>query len=122
LRSELEVRVAVEYSTEPAVADAVVSELEEEVLISDKLAGVLGIIVYDFGEGLWKLKSDPENTIRRSFPRQAWCIPPPAVCTLQRYPDYAAHLKRCSYRSFTRVCRGFCEGNRYATCTGVVNC
>jgi len=30
LRSELEVRVAVEYDTEPAVADAVISDFEEE--------------------------------------------------------------------------------------------
>jgi len=72
LADEVEVRVVVEYPTAPVVADLVVSTIEEEVLVSDKLAGRLGIVVYDFGEGLWRLASDPQEVRRRTEERQVW--------------------------------------------------
>ncbi len=66
---ELLVRIVVEYETPYVVCDAVISMIEEEVLISDKLAGALGIIIYDVGEGIWRLRSDPEDTRRRTVSR-----------------------------------------------------
>lgn len=61
-----------EYRTEPVVADLVVSLIEDEVLISDKLAGELGIEVYDFAKGIWRLKSDPLNRRRLTEKPQLW--------------------------------------------------
>lgn len=58
--------IDVEYPTNPVISDLVISTIEEEVLISDKLAGRLGIIVYDFADGIWRLNIDPETTRRRS--------------------------------------------------------
>jgi len=49
------------------VCDVLISNLEREVLISDYLAGELGIIAEDFRVGLWRLKSDPERKIRESY-------------------------------------------------------
>jgi hypothetical protein len=60
------VSIDVEYPTNPVISDLVISTIEEEVLISDKLAGRLGIIVYDFADGIWRLNIDPETTRRRS--------------------------------------------------------
>ena len=57
-----------------ATSDAVISLIEEEVLIGDKLAGKLGIMVYDFAEGIWKLKTDPQDKIRGSEPPQYWTM------------------------------------------------
>jgi len=57
-----------------AVSDSVISLLEEEALIGDKLAGKLGIMVFDFAEGIWKLKIDPPDKMRESEPPQYWTI------------------------------------------------
>ncbi len=67
--NELLVRVVVEYETPYIESDAVISMIEEEVLISDKLAGALGIVIYDVGEGIWRLRTDPEHVRRKSEPR-----------------------------------------------------
>ena len=66
------VKVKVEYDTQTVISDLVISTIENEVLIGDKLAGKLGIIVYDFAEGIWRLKSDLENIRRKSERRQIW--------------------------------------------------
>jgi len=50
----------------------VTSPYEEEILIGDKLAGELGIVVYDFAEGVWRLKTDLEELRRRSEEREIW--------------------------------------------------
>lgn len=55
-----------------ASSDAVISPIEDEILIGDKLAGRLGIQVFDFGEGVWKLNTDSPNIRRRSEPPQYW--------------------------------------------------
>ena len=65
LRDEILVKVKVEYDTQTVISDLVISTIENEVLIGDKLAGKLGIIVYDFAEGIWRLKSDLENIRRK---------------------------------------------------------
>jgi len=61
-----------DIETEPILSDTVISEIEREVLISDYLAGLLGIAVEDFREGLWRLRSDRNNRIRRSYKPQYW--------------------------------------------------
>jgi hypothetical protein len=72
LVDEVEVSVDVEHSVNPVTSDLVISPFEEEVLISDKLAGKLGIVVYDFAEGIWRLQTDPEAVRRRSEERETW--------------------------------------------------
>ncbi|MEM2921976.1 MAG: hypothetical protein QXF26_06640 [Candidatus Bathyarchaeia archaeon] len=69
----LEVSI-IEEDVKPNVimADVVISEIEEEVLISDKLAGKLGIVLEDIGEGLYALREDPERKLRKSYPPQYW--------------------------------------------------
>jgi hypothetical protein len=72
LVDEVEVVVDVEHSVNPVISDLVISPFEEEVSISDKLAGKLGIVVYDFAEGIWRLQTDPEDVRRRSEEREIW--------------------------------------------------
>lgn len=47
-------------------ADLLISDLLDEILISDKLISELGIILLDPGKGYWRFKDDPPNKIRRS--------------------------------------------------------
>ncbi|MEM0317433.1 MAG: hypothetical protein QXI35_08460 [Candidatus Nezhaarchaeales archaeon] len=68
----VEVSIAEEDVQTKCTADLVISEIEEEVLISDKLAGRLGIVLEDVGEGLYSLKADPSRRIRSSYPPQYW--------------------------------------------------
>lgn len=49
------------------VCDVLISDVEREVLISDYLAGELGIIAEDFKIGLWRLRGDPEGRVRESY-------------------------------------------------------
>ncbi|MEM2339665.1 MAG: hypothetical protein QXW83_05645 [Nitrososphaerales archaeon] len=70
--SIIEVSIIEEGVQSKCIADAVISEIEEEVLISDKLAGKLGIILEDISEGLFALKADPNRKIRSSYPPQYW--------------------------------------------------
>jgi hypothetical protein len=72
LADEVEVSVDVERSANPVISDLVISPFEEEILVSDKLAGKLGIVVYDFAEGIWRLQTDPEAVRRRSEERETW--------------------------------------------------
>ena len=72
LVDEVEVSVDVELSANPVISDLVISPFEEEILVSDKLAGKLGIVVYDFAEGIWRLQTDPEAVRRRSEEREIW--------------------------------------------------
>lgn len=69
----LEVCIIMDGQLSPvADSDAVISFIEEEVLIGDKLAGRLGIMIYDIAEGVWKLKIDPPDVTRKSEPPQYW--------------------------------------------------
>ena len=68
LPSSIEVEVVEEDNRSPSVVcDAVVSDMEVEVLISDYLAGALGIVVEDFRDGIWRLKSDPPTRQRGTY-------------------------------------------------------
>ena len=46
--------------------DIVVSQLADEPLISDKLAGELKLVVEDFAEGLWRFRWEKPGIRRRS--------------------------------------------------------
>jgi len=71
----LEVCIVTDGQQSPVTgSDAVISLIEEETLIGDKLAGKLGIMIYDLAEGIWKLKMDPLDTTRKSEPPQYWTI------------------------------------------------
>lgn len=48
----------------PVEASLVVAERADEVLVSDKLAGGLGIVALDFGEGLWCFRDEIGKAIR----------------------------------------------------------
>ena len=50
----------------PVESSLVIAERAEEVLISDKLAGRLGIVALDFGEGLWCFRDELGKVARRS--------------------------------------------------------
>ena len=49
-----------------------ISDTEVEVLISNYLAGALGIVVEDFRDGIWRLKSDPLTGQRRTYKPRHW--------------------------------------------------
>ncbi len=52
-----------------AEANVVISDRADEVLVSDKLAGRLGIVALDFGEGYWCFRDEIGKKIRRSHVR-----------------------------------------------------
>ncbi|PIP49038.1 MAG: hypothetical protein COX14_01420 [Chloroflexi bacterium CG23_combo_of_CG06-09_8_20_14_all_45_10] len=49
------------------LCDVVVSEGEEELIISDKLAGSLGLSIIDIGEGTWCFKEEIGKKVRKSY-------------------------------------------------------
>ena len=61
--------IAPDASSPEVEADAVVSALADEPLISDQLAGALAIAVEDFAEGLWRFRWEPREQVRRSEAR-----------------------------------------------------
>ncbi|MDT7888977.1 MAG: hypothetical protein RQ885_08400 [Desulfurococcales archaeon] len=54
------------------VCDTLISDTETEVLISDYLAGELGIVAEDLRKGLWRVREDPPEKLRRSYAPQHW--------------------------------------------------
>jgi len=69
----LAVKVVVEDRETPwVVADAIISTIEHELLVSDKLMGALGIAIEDGAEGLWRFRSEGLDKLRRSEPPQLW--------------------------------------------------
>ena len=69
----LKVRVVTEDEESPTVgADAVISDVENEVFMNDKLSGKLGIGIEDIGKGLWRLKADLRKKLRRSGRPKYW--------------------------------------------------
>ncbi|MEM1538386.1 MAG: hypothetical protein QXK12_01875 [Candidatus Nezhaarchaeales archaeon] len=68
---KVEVKVlAGEGFSKTVKADVVVSAIEDEALISDKLAGELELVVEDFGRGLWRLRGEKET--HPTEKRQLW--------------------------------------------------
>ncbi len=64
--------VAEGAATVEAEADLVVSPIADEVLINDKLTGRLQIVLEDAGQGLWRLKQEPQTRLRQSEPPKYW--------------------------------------------------
>jgi len=70
---ELEVNIVEpDRETKPIICDAVISHVEEEVLINDKLGEELGIIILGLASGKWKLIDDPADKVRKTYPPQYW--------------------------------------------------
>lgn len=65
-----QIRVLGAAASKEVETDIVVSPIEDEALISDKLAGGLEIIVEDFGRGIWRLRGE-EKTHETERP-QLW--------------------------------------------------
>jgi len=55
----------------PVVSDAVISNVELEALINDKLAGALGIVIINPATGEWRFRGD-DAIIRRSESPRYW--------------------------------------------------
>ena len=70
VRRALEVQVVTgDRVVGPVTADAMISSIEQEVLISDQLGGLLGIVILDL-RGRWRFSD--EDTVRDSEPPQYW--------------------------------------------------
>lgn len=52
--------------------DAIISYVEEEVLINDKLCDKLNIVILKAGAGLWKFIDDPVKLKRESELPEYW--------------------------------------------------
>jgi hypothetical protein len=51
----------------PVKASLVVAEKADEALISDKLAGKLGVVILDLGEGVWCFKDEVGRVVRKTW-------------------------------------------------------
>jgi hypothetical protein len=56
----------------PKLVDVLISPIEEEVLVNDKLTEELGIILLATGSGKWRFVDDPADKVRRSEKPQYW--------------------------------------------------
>ena len=54
------------------ICDALISDIEEEFLINDKLGEELGIVIERMGSGEWRLATDPTDRRRRSAKPELW--------------------------------------------------
>jgi predicted aspartyl protease len=71
LANALEVRaVTGDKETKPVRCAGVISEVEREVLASDKLIDKLDIAIESAGEGIWRFRG--ESKLRKSQPVQYW--------------------------------------------------
>ncbi len=69
----LESRVFVEeVNTDSVVCDAVISDIEQEILINDKLGEALGIVIEKMGSGEWRIEKDPEKRKRKTESPKYW--------------------------------------------------
>ncbi|MEM0080131.1 MAG: hypothetical protein QW655_06810 [Nitrososphaerota archaeon] len=60
------------YSTDVKICDALISDIEEEVLINDKLGEDLGIVIERMAAGEWRMMTDPPNKRRMSEKPEYW--------------------------------------------------
>ncbi len=61
--------------TKEIPVDLVISEAEDEVLLSDYVMGELGIIVLDARRGYWRFRGDPASLARPSRRSESWARP-----------------------------------------------
>ena len=69
------VRIAVvtnDRETSEVTCDAVISHIEEEVIINDKLSEELGIVILAAGSGRWRFVDDDITRVRQSEVPQYW--------------------------------------------------
>ena len=64
--------VAPDADTQYIDADAVVSPIADEVLLSDKMISELGLALEDVGKGHWRFMWEPKERVRRSEPPKYW--------------------------------------------------
>lgn len=64
--------IAPDAESKEVVVDIAVSALADEVLISDKLAGGLELVVEDFAVGLWRFRWEPRDKLRKSEPPELY--------------------------------------------------
>ncbi|MEM2927112.1 MAG: hypothetical protein QXO94_06610 [Candidatus Bathyarchaeia archaeon] len=56
----------------PVKCDALISHIEHEVLINDKLGEELKIIILAMASGKWRFQNDSSDTIRETVTPQHW--------------------------------------------------
>ncbi len=56
----------------PVTCDAVISHIESEILINDKLTETLNIVILKAGEGIWRFIDDSPEAKRRSLEPKYW--------------------------------------------------
>ena len=56
----------------PRVADVLISGVEEEALMNDKLVEELDIVIVAAGSGKWRFVDDPVDVIRVTEKPQYW--------------------------------------------------
>ncbi|MGB9730107.1 MAG: hypothetical protein ACP5GU_08345 [Thermoprotei archaeon] len=54
------------------ISDILISDIEEEVLINDKLGEELGIIIEKMASGEWRLSTDSPSTRRKTEKPEYW--------------------------------------------------
>ena len=64
--------VAEGVESSPILASATILHGEEEVIIGDRLAEDLGIVVLAPASGLWRFRWDPSGLKRPSAPKERW--------------------------------------------------
>ncbi|MCX8168613.1 MAG: hypothetical protein N3E39_00095 [Candidatus Methanomethylicia archaeon] len=52
--------------------DIVISQIADEILLSDKLIGELQLALEDVGRGLWRFRWEPKEKVRYSEPPKYW--------------------------------------------------
>ncbi|MCF3653316.1 MAG: hypothetical protein L2C94_004035 [Aigarchaeota archaeon] len=73
VRDALEVwAVTEDREVGPKLVDVLISPIEEEVLVNDKLTEELGIILLATGSGKWRFVDDPADRVRHSEKPQYW--------------------------------------------------
>jgi hypothetical protein len=63
---EVEV-LAENHASKVITCDLIISEGEEELIISDRLASKLGLVLIDAGEGVWCFRDKIGRKLRRSY-------------------------------------------------------
>jgi len=53
-------------------ADAVISPIADEVMLSDKMISELGLALEDVGRGHWRFMWEPREKVRKSEPPRYW--------------------------------------------------
>lgn len=73
MRNVVKIKLITQEHELPEIAcNILINPHIDEVLISDYVIDLLEVEVVSFSKGLWKLKNDPPNKIRKSEQRQVW--------------------------------------------------